>query len=181
MKQTRLFGDTEKAKDKRVRRIRVKHGECAFCEIIKGNAEAYVVFEDDVSIAFLDIRPLFHGHCLLIPKKHYETLTDLPIELISPLFTNTRLLALAVENGLRAEGSFIAINNRVSQSVPHLHIHIVPRKKKDGLRGFFWPRQSDVDHSTFLRIQKILVNVISDMKHSQKQSEQSRYFMESVN
>lgn len=92
-------------------------------------------------MAFLDHRPLFPGHCLLIPKTHYETLLDLPAHLIGPLFGNARLLAGAVERAMESEGSFVAINNRVSQSVPHLHIHIVPRRKKDGLRGFFWPRR----------------------------------------
>lgn len=106
---------------------------------------AYVVFEDELSIAFLDHRPLFIGHTLLIPKAHYETLSDLPAALVGPFFANVQLLTRAVEQGLRAEGSFVALNNRVSQSVPHLHVHIVPRRKKDGLRGFFWPRQAHPD------------------------------------
>jgi len=93
-------------------------------------------------VAFLDHRPLFIGHTLLVPKAHYETLADLPAELVGPLFANVQLLARAVERAMEAEGSFVAINNRVSQSVPHLHVHIVPRRKKDGLRGFFWPRQA---------------------------------------
>jgi histidine triad (HIT) family protein len=113
---------------------------CRFCEIVA--SAAYVVFEDALSIAFLDYRPLFIGHTLLIPKAHYETLADLPSELVGPFFANVQLLARAVEEGMRAEGAFVAINNRVSQSVPHLHVHIVPRRKKDGLRGFFWPRQA---------------------------------------
>jgi len=113
---------------------------CRFCEIVA--AKAYVVFEDALTIAFLDHRPLFIGHTLLIPKAHYETLDDLPAELVGPFFANVQLLERAIEKGMHAEGSFIAINNRVSQSVPHLHIHIVPRKKKDGLRGFFWPRHA---------------------------------------
>lgn len=98
------------------------------------------VFEDEISLAFLDHRPLFPGHMLLVPKAHYETLPDLPPELVGPLFQNAQLLARAVVEGLEAEGSFVAINNRVSQSVPHLHIHVVPRRPKDGLKGFFWPR-----------------------------------------
>jgi histidine triad (HIT) family protein len=114
---------------------------CSFCRIVAGDVPVAMVFEDELSIAFLDHRPLFPGHCLLIPKTHYETLSDLPVELTGPLFGNARLLAGAVEQALQSEGSFVAINNRVSQSVPHLHIHIVPRRKKDGLRGFFWPRQ----------------------------------------
>jgi histidine triad (HIT) family protein len=113
---------------------------CAFCEIVGGHRDGHVVLEDGVSFAFLDQRPLFPGHTLLAPRVHYETLIDLPDELIGPLFTNARLLARAMEHALDAEGSFVAINNRVSQSVPHLHVHVVPRRRKDGLRGFFWPR-----------------------------------------
>ena len=112
---------------------------CRFCQIaLHAN---YIVFEDELSIAFLDYRPLFTGHTLLIPKGHYATLSDLPPEITGPFFANVQLLTRAVEEGMQAEGSFVAINNRVSQSVPHLHVHIVPRRKKDGLRGFFWPRQ----------------------------------------
>jgi len=114
--------------------------DCPFCAIIAGEVESQIVFEDEVSFAFLDKRPLFPGHCLLVPRRHYETFGDLPPELIGPLFTNAQLLSRAVEVAMKAEGSFVAINNRVSQSVPHLHVHIVPRRKKDGLKGFFWPR-----------------------------------------
>jgi histidine triad (HIT) family protein len=92
-------------------------------------------------MAFLDHRPLFPGHSLLIPKAHHETLADLPDDLVAPLFSNARLLARAVEQTFAARGSFVGINNKVSQSVPHLHVHIVPRRPKDGLRGFFWPRR----------------------------------------
>jgi histidine triad (HIT) family protein len=115
--------------------------ECGFCRIVAGEVAAATVLEDEVSMAFLDHRPLFPGHCLLVPKSHYETLADLPPELAGLLFLNARLLAGAVEQAMEAEGSFVALNNRVSQSVPHLHIHVVPRRRKDGLRGFFWPRQ----------------------------------------
>ena len=114
--------------------------DCPFCAIIAGDAKAEIVFEDEVSFAFLDRRPLFPGHCLLVPRRHYETFGDLPAESIGPLFTKAQLLSRAVEIAMKAEGSFVAINNRVSQSVPHLHVHIVPRRKKDGLKGFFWPR-----------------------------------------
>ena len=103
--------------------------------------ESAVVFEDEVSFSFLDRRPIFPGHCLLVPKEHYETLDDLPGSLVGPLFTNVQTLSRAVELGLNADGTFVAINNRVSQSVPHFHVHIVPRRHGDGLRGFFWPRQ----------------------------------------
>src|SRR5579871_4367178 len=117
-------------------------GACLFCEIVANRISAARIFEDDRTLAFLDHRPLFPGHTLLIPKQHYETLTDLPEELVAPLFANARRIAGAVERAMESEGSFVAINNRVSQSVPHLHVHIVPRRKKDGLRGFFWPRQA---------------------------------------
>lgn len=116
---------------------------CRFCEIA-GQAD-FVVFEDDLSIAFLDHRPLFIGHTLVIPKVHCETLADLPAELVGPFFANVQLLTHAVEQAMGAEGTFVAINNKVSQSVPHLHVHVVPRRKKDGLRGFFWPRQTHPD------------------------------------
>jgi len=114
---------------------------CRFCAIVAGQAEAVTIFEDDICLAFLDTRPLFPGHCLLVPKAHYEILPDLPPHLLAPLFGGAQLLARAMERGLNAEGSFVAINNRVSQSVPHLHVHVVPRRAGDGLRGFFWPRQ----------------------------------------
>jgi histidine triad (HIT) family protein len=115
--------------------------DCPFCRIAAGDSdEALVVLEDDETIGFLDNRPLFQGHTLLIPRAHIETLADLPDEVLPELFANARLLARAMEEGLRADGSFVAINNRVSQSVPHLHVHVVPRRRKDGLRGFFWPR-----------------------------------------
>ncbi len=113
---------------------------CLFCGIVSDEVDATIVFQDDISLAFLDHRPLFPGHCLLVPREHFETLSDLPQELIGPFFENVQLLTRAVELALEAEGSFVAMNNRVSQSVPHLHVHIVPRRKKDGLKGFFWPR-----------------------------------------
>ena len=119
---------------------------CLFCKIVSGELAARIVFEDDDCLAFLDHRPVFSGHCLLIPKQHYETLIDLPTTLIEPVFRDVQLLARAVEVGMQAHGTFVAMNNRVSQSVAHLHVHVVPRRRKDGLRGFFWPRypyQSD--------------------------------------
>jgi histidine triad (HIT) family protein len=114
---------------------------CPFCKIVAGEIEAKIIFEDEISTAFLDVRPLFPGHVLLIPKAHYPTLLDLPAELVGPFFTNAQKLARKVQDAMEAEGTFVAINNVVSQSVPHLHVHIVPRKRKDGLRGFFWPRR----------------------------------------
>ena len=118
----------------------VLNQDCLFCRILSGEVTALKVFEDEISLAFLDHRPVFPGHCLLIPKGHFETLTDLPTNLIGPFFQNAQLLARAVENALEAHGTFVAMNNRVSQSVPHFHVHVVPRRRKDGLRGFFWPR-----------------------------------------
>ena len=105
-----------------------------------GGAPAARVLEDEDFVAFLDLRPLFPGHTLLVPRAHHETLTDLPVDLVGPLFTRARRLAGAMEQALDAKGSFVAVNNRVSQSVPHLHVHVVPRTKGDGLKGFFWPR-----------------------------------------
>ena len=114
--------------------------DCLFCGIVAGDEPAHLVFEDDVSIAFLDSRPLFPGHALLVPRQHHEAIWDLPDELLAPLFTNARLLATAIRSAMGAEGAFVAANNIVSQSVPHFHLHVVPRNRKDGLRGFFWPR-----------------------------------------
>ncbi|WP_322801403.1 HIT family protein [Thermoflexus sp.] len=141
---------------------------CAFCRILRGEAPAFMVLEDERSAAFLDQRPLFPGHCLLIPRDHYETLIDLPPELVGPLFQNARLLARAVEVGLGAEGSFVAINNRVSQSVPHLHIHIVPRRKGDGLRGFFWPRQRYASEAEMAEIARKLREAIDRLRERER-------------
>jgi histidine triad (HIT) family protein len=113
---------------------------CPFCAVVAGTAPAFRVLDDDVSVAFLDTRPLFPGHTLLVPRAHVETLIDLPTDQVEPLFTRAQRLARAMEEGLGAAGSFVAMNNRVSQSVAHLHVHVVPRQFKDGLRGFFWPR-----------------------------------------
>ncbi|HSU60052.1 MAG TPA: HIT family protein [Bryobacteraceae bacterium] len=118
---------------------------CAFCEIAAGRLAAYIVYETPDVLAFLDNHPLFPGHVLLCPREHYMTVTDLPRKLAGLLMEATQLLAEAVESAVDAEGTFIAINNRVSQAVPHLHIHIVPRRRRDGLRGFFWPRQKYKD------------------------------------
>lgn len=113
---------------------------CLFCSIVRGDTPAFVVLDEPIALGFLDIRPLFHGHVLLVPRAHVPTLGDAPPELVPPLFLAARRLARAVERGLAAEGTFVAMNNHVSQSVPHLHVHVVPRRKKDGLKGFFWPR-----------------------------------------
>jgi histidine triad (HIT) family protein len=114
---------------------------CLFCDIVAGKIPAEIVWRSDSALAFLDHRPLFPGHVLLVPSSHIETLANLPAAQVGPLFQAVQKLETAVERALEAEGTFIAINNRVSQSVPHLHIHIVPRRKGDGLKGFFWPRR----------------------------------------
>ena len=137
---------------------------CRFCGIIRGEVPSDRVFEDELSLAFLDHRPVFPGHCLLVPKEHFATLSDLPPQLLAPLFGNAQLVARAVEDGLLAEGTFVAINNRVSQSVPHLHIHVVPRRKKDGLKGFFWPRQSYRDGEHLTSVKRTLQEAISRLK-----------------
>ena len=136
---------------------------CLFCKIVNGEVKAQVVFEDDVSMAFLDHRPVFPGHCLLIPKNHYETLADLANDLIEPLFRNAQLLARAVESGLQAHGTFVAMNNRVSQSVPHLHVHVVPRRRKDGLKGFFWPRQPYKNEEEISLVQEAISEAVAKM------------------
>ncbi len=137
---------------------------CLFCGIIKGEVSASVVFEDSICIAFLDHRPLFPGHCLLVPRSHYETLSELPKALVSPVFENVQLLARAVEIALAAEGSFVAMNNRVSQSVPHLHVHVVPRKRKDGLKGFFWPRNKYESEADIVKVQQLIRSEVARMQ-----------------
>jgi len=137
---------------------------CAFCKIVSGEVAARLVFADDVSLAFLDHRPVFPGHCLLIPREHFETLADLPKSLIAPLFQNAQLVAQAVETALEAHGSFVAMNNRVSQSVPHLHIHLVPRRRKDGLKGFFWPRQPYQSDEEMSLVQESIKKEIAELK-----------------
>jgi len=117
-----------------------REDDCIFCAIVAGEAEAEIVHSDELAVAFLDQRPLFHGHVLLVPREHHETLADLPTEQVGPLFELAQRMSVAVRDGMGAKGSFVAMNNKVSQSVPHLHVHIVPRTKGDGLRGFFWPR-----------------------------------------
>ena len=114
---------------------------CVFCQIVLGERPAHLVLESKHALAFLDARPVFPGHSLLVPRDHHETFGDLPAPLVGELFADAQRLTVAVEEAMDADGTFVAMNNRVSQSVPHLHVHIVPRRRKDGLRGFFWPRQ----------------------------------------
>ncbi len=134
---------------------------CSFCAIVSGETAAHLVFEDEVSLAFLDHRPLFEGHSLLVPRDHHETLADLPDELVGPLFTNARTLSVAVRDAMGAQGSFVALNNVVSQSVPHLHVHVVPRVRKDGLRGFFWPRTKYADDAAMATAAKAVRGAVA--------------------
>jgi histidine triad (HIT) family protein len=113
---------------------------CVFCKVIAGELPASIVYEDEQHVGFLDVRPLFEGHTLLVPRAHVQTLADLPADAVAPFFTLTQRLSVAIPQAMDAAGTFVAMNNIVSQSVPHLHCHIVPRNFKDGLRGFFWPR-----------------------------------------
>ena len=115
--------------------------DCLFCGIAAGTVPADIVLDEPHAVAFLDYRPVFPGHVLLVPRQHYETLSDLPADHVGPLFLTAQRLARAVEAAMEADGTFVAMNNRVSQSVAHVHVHVVPRRRKDGLRGFFWPRQ----------------------------------------
>ena len=137
---------------------------CLFCRIVSGEVPAIVVYEDENSLAFLDHRPLFHGHTLLVPRRHVETLGELPASFVGPFFKAAQLLALAVEPALDAEGTFVAMNNRVSQSVPHLHVHIVPRRKKDGLKGFFWPRTKYKTEEEMLEVKKLIAREVAKIK-----------------
>ena len=132
---------------------------CQFCGIVSGEVSANIVFQDEISLAFLDYRPLFPGHCLLVTKQHYATLLELPADLVGPLFLNAQKLAGPVQRAMQADGTFVAMNNVVSQSVPHFHIHIVPRRRGDGLRGFFWPRHK-VSPEELAAVQKTIVDAL---------------------
>jgi histidine triad (HIT) family protein len=118
---------------------------CVFCDIMLGSIDADVVLRDDVAVAFLDRSPLFQGHTLVVPRRHVLTLPDLDVAEVGPFFERVRLIAAAIPGALGAQGTFVANNNVVSQSVAHLHVHVVPRTRGDGLRGFFWPRQRYAD------------------------------------
>ena len=139
--------------------------DCLFCRIVSGELSAIVVYEDKNSVAFLDHRPLFHGHTLLVPREHVETLGELSTPLVGPFFEAAQLLARAVESALDAEGTFVAMNNRVSQSVPHLHVHVVPRRRKDGLKGFFWPRTKYKDEEEMKDVQRKIAASLKKFAH----------------
>ena len=137
---------------------------CAFCKILRDGSAESRVFENEHCVAFLDHRPLFPGHCLVIPRQHLETISDLPPEVLTPLFLTVQMLARAVELGTKAEGTFVAANNRVSQSVPHFHVHVVPRTKGDGLKGFFWPRHKYKDEEEMASVAAALRSAIAQVR-----------------
>ena len=155
MKQAKLLGLTDS-----------KH--CIFCKIARKEELSYIIFEDNEVIVFLDNKPVFPGHCLVIPKKHIENFHYLPKEQVSHFFEISKVLSKAVELGLHAHGTFIAINTNVSQSVPHFHLHVIPRRQKDGLRGFFWPRMSyqSIDEIKFIQksIHDKMISLLKDQK-----------------
>src|SRR6185369_4218675 len=140
---------------------------CLFCSIVSGETETAIVYEDENTLVFLDHRSLFPGHSLVVPKEHFATLSDLPAELIGPFFADVQLLARAVEKSMGAEGTFVAMNNKVSQSVPHLHVHVVPRRKKDGLKGFFWPR-TKYKEGELEEVSKLISSTIDLVKRGEK-------------
>jgi histidine triad (HIT) family protein len=124
---------------------RVAKTDCLFCAIVAGTAPAHIVIDEPDVVAFLDIRPVFKGHVLVVPRQHFVTLPELPTPLLTSVFVAVQRCGSAVVDGLGAQGSWVAENNIVSQAVPHVHVHVVPRTKGDGLRGFFWPRQKYAD------------------------------------
>jgi len=134
---------------------------CTFCRIVRGDLAAHVVHADDAHLAFLDHRPLFAGHVLVVPRVHVETLLDLPAEAVGPLFQLVQRISRAVERGADADGFFNAVNNRVSQSVPHLHVHVIPRRKKDGLKGFFWPRYTYAGEEEMAKVRDAIAGAMA--------------------
>ncbi|MDX2149791.1 MAG: HIT family protein [Bryobacteraceae bacterium] len=137
---------------------------CLFCRIVAGEVPASVVYEDEQVLAFLDIGPVFHGHTLVVPKTHADTLLDLPDHLSAPLLAAVRLIGRAVESGLGAQGSFVAVNNRVSQTVPHLHVHVMPRSRGDGMKGFFWPRRPYRDDEQREQVRAMLARAVAALR-----------------
>jgi histidine triad (HIT) family protein len=141
---------------------------CIFCSIVAGDVPASVAYSDDAVLAFLDHRPLLPGHVLVVPRTHYETLGDLPAAEVGPLFVTVQRLAVAVEKAMHADGSFVAVNIRISQSVPHLHVHVVPRRKGDGLfgRNFVWMRRPYPNDATMVETQRAIVAALEDERPS---------------
>jgi histidine triad (HIT) family protein len=140
-----------------LRPVRVDQA-CVFCQVIGGRKGATLVLDEELVVAFLDTSPVFKGHVLVVPREHHETLVDVPATQLEPLFTSVQRVQVAVMSAVSAQGTFVAMNNVVSQSVPHLHVHVVPRTKGDGLKGFFWPRtkyastEEYEDHATRIRV-----------------------------
>jgi histidine triad (HIT) family protein len=147
--------------------------DCTFCAIVAGRLPAFTVLDDEVAMAFLDVRPLFPGHTLVVPRDHHVTLTDLPPEQVDPLFRRVRRVTAAVERGMGAAGSFVAMNNVVSQSVPHLHVHVVPRNRKDGLRGFFWPRTRYADDAAAEGVAATLRTALAEIDAAGAEAEEA--------
>jgi histidine triad (HIT) family protein len=139
-----------------------EHG-CVFCRIIAGQIESFIVYEDELTSVFLDSGPLFPGHCLVCPRQHFDTLTDVPGDLLEPLFSTVQLVSRAVER-FGADGSFVAVNQRISQSVPHLHVHVVPRRRGDGMKGFFWPRRPYRDQQHMAETRDALRDAIAYLR-----------------
>jgi histidine triad (HIT) family protein len=139
---------------------------CAFCKIVRGEGESHAVFDDDVALAFLDRRPLLKGHCLLVPKQHLETLDDLPAESIGSLFARVQVLARAVQRALAADGHFVSINTRISQSVPHLHVHVVPRWKDDKLFSpkLIWRRRPYKDEAEMAQVRDAIREAVGEVQ-----------------
>jgi histidine triad (HIT) family protein len=143
---------------------------CAFCDVVRGQTDSFKVFQKQYTLAFLDRRPLFPGHCLLVTTTHFATLAELPDSWIKHVFADVRMLARAVEQAMNAEGTFVAINNRVSQSVAHFHVHVVPRRKGDGLKGFFWPRHPYKDREEIDRVLAALQSSLASLQKGGKGS-----------
>jgi histidine triad (HIT) family protein len=139
----------------------MSHPSCIFCRIVAGDVDACRVYEDDRVLVFLDNSPLFAGHCLVCPKEHHELFTDLPDDLVPSVFGTARLISRALEHGLKAEGAFVALNNRISQSVPHLHVHVIPRRRGDGMKGFFWPRRPYRDRNEMLETEQAIRSALT--------------------
>jgi histidine triad (HIT) family protein len=142
--------------------VGVAASDCLFCRIVAGDAPAFRVLDAPDVVGFLDTRPVFKGHLLVVPRRHVVTLADLPDDLLVPLYANVRLLSRAVVEALGCQGSFVATNNVVSQSVPHMHVHVVPRTKGDGLRGFFWPRTTYADEAEATSYARRLADAVAD-------------------
>jgi histidine triad (HIT) family protein len=140
----------------------VPASECTFCRIARGDLPAHLIGADDAHVVFLDHRPLFPGHCLVAPRAHVDTLLDLPEDRVGPLFQLVQRVSRAVLQGMGADGIFNAVNNHVSQSVPHLHVHVIPRRKKDGLKGFFWPRYAYSGEAEMLSVRSAIAAALAD-------------------